>query len=87
MALLANIAPVPIGSEITLSCNAIGIAPLTFNWTRHDDPTVLLSTDSVYTFTVSDSSDYGDYACGVSNRFGSDTETITVLQASKHLNA
>ena len=80
---ISSIDPVPIGFEATLSCSATGIAPLTFNWTRQDNPSDVLSTDQVYTFTISDSSGYGSYVCGVSNSLGSDTETFTVEPASE----
>jgi len=82
-AAIANIDPVLTGFNVTLSCNATGIAPLNYNWTRQDNPSAVLSTDQVYTFTISDSSGYGRYVCGVSNSLGSDTETITVVQASE----
>ena len=80
---IASIDPVPIGFDATLSCSATGIAPLTYNWTRQDNPFDVLSTDQVYTFTISDSSGYGSYVCGVSNSFGSDTETIDVIPPSE----
>ena len=81
---IASIDPVPIGFDATLSCSATGIGPLTFNWTRQDNLSVVLSTDQVYTFTISDSNGYGSYVCGVSNSLGSDTEIITVVQASEY---
>ena len=84
-ATIASIDPVPIGFNATLSCSATGIAPLTYNWTKQDNSSVVLPTDQVYTFTISDSSGYGSYVCGVSNSLGSDTETITVVQASEFL--
>ena len=80
---IASIDPLPIGFNATLSCSATGIAPLTYNWTRQDNPSVVLSTDQVYTFTISDSNGYGSYVCRVSNSLGSDTETISVVQASE----
>ena len=80
---IASIYPVPIGFDATLSCSATGIVPLTYNWTRQDNSSVVLSTDQVFTFTISDSSGYGSYVCGVSNSLGSDSETITVVQASE----
>jgi len=82
-AMIANNDPVLTGFNVTLSCNATGIAPLTYNWTRQDNPSVVLSTDQAYTFTPSDNSGYGSYVCGVSNSLGSDAETITVIQASE----
>ena len=83
MATIASIDPVPIGFQATLSCSASGTTPLTYNWTRPDNPSDVLTTDQVYTFTISDSSGYGSYVCGVSNSLGSDTESITVIQASE----
>ena len=83
MATVASIDPVPIGFQVTLSCSASGITPLTYNWTRQDNPSDVLSTDQVYTFTISDSSGYGSYVCGVSNSLGSDTDNVTVIQASE----
>ena len=83
MVTIASIDPVPIGSEATLSCSAIGISPLTYNWTRQNNPSIVLSTNRVYTFTISNVSGYGSYVCGVSNSLGSDAETIVVVQASK----
>ena len=85
MVTIASIGPVPIGSEATLLCSASGVSPFIFNWTRQVDPTVVLSTDQVYSFTISDSSGYGSYVCSVSNSLGSDTATITVVQASEHI--
>jgi len=82
-AMIASVDPVPIGFDVTLSCSSTGVAPLTYNWTRQDNSSVVLSVDQVYTFTISDSSVYGIYVCGVSNSLGSDTETITVIQASE----
>ena len=83
MATIASIDPVPIGFQATLSCSVSGTTPLTYNWTRQDNPSDVLSTDQVYTFTISDSSDYGSYVCGVSNSLGSDTDNVTVIQASE----
>ena len=83
MATIASIDPVPIGFQATLSCSASGTTPLTYNWTRPDNPSDVLSTDQVYTFTISDSSNYGSYVCGVSNSLGSDTDNVTVIQASE----
>jgi len=83
-ATIASIDPVPIGFTATLSCSATGIAPLTYNWTRRDNSSVVLSTDLVYSFTLPDDSSYGSYVCGVSNSLGSDTETISVVQASEY---
>jgi len=85
MVTIASIDPVWIGSEATLSCSAIGLTPLIYNWTRSDNPSVVLSTDQVYTFTISNISGYGSYVCGVSNSLGSDAETITVIQAGEYI--
>ncbi|XP_065918563.1 hemicentin-1-like isoform X2 [Dysidea avara] len=85
MVTIASIDPVPIGSEATLSCSAIGISPLTYNWTRQNNPSIVLSTNRVYTFTISNVSGYGSYVCGVSNSLGSDAETIVVVQATPPL--
>jgi len=83
VATIASIGPVPIGFTATLSCSATGVTPVTYNWTRQDNPSDVLSTDQVYTFTISDSSGYGSYVCGVSNSLGSDTDTITVEPPSE----
>ena len=77
--------PVIIGTTIELICTMAGKdPPRTITWTFNG---VKIDTGSEITsFNISrqiSSSDYGVYTCSASNEFGSDSETIEIIQAGK----
>ena len=84
---------VNVGDSLTLSCTSRGSPPDTFTWTKDNDPTVLQSTNITavdhtstsavfradYSIDNVTTSDNGTYTCTVTNPFGSDSTTITVV--------
>ena len=84
---------VTIGSSLTLSCTSRGSPPDTFTWRKDNDPTVIQSTSITavdhtstsavfradYSIDSVTTSDSGTYTCTVTNPFGSDSTTITVV--------
>jgi hypothetical protein len=75
--------PIVIGTTIELICTTTGMdPPRTITWTFNG---AIIDTGSeTTTFNLSrqiSNSDYGVYTCSASNEFGSDNETIEIVQA------
>ena len=77
--------PVVIGTTIELICTTAGMDPprnitWMFNGAAIDTES---ETISLNIFRQISSSDYGVYTCSASNEFGSDIESIEIIQAGK----
>ena len=75
------------GDNVTLTCNATGDTPLTYQWTMQGS-TDSLNTDNttgILTLTDITMNDFGTYTCTVSNALGSTASDVTLEQASKHI--
>ena len=77
--------PIVIGTTIELICTTAGMdSPRNITWMFNG---AAIDTESETTsFNISrqiSSSDYGVYTCSASNEFGSDSESIEIIQASK----
>ena len=88
---------VPTGSSLTLNCTSRGSPPDIFTW-RKDSGSILQSITIQVTYTSTSAvfcadysihsvttSDSGTYTCTVTNPFGSDSATITVMVIGKLL--
>ena len=81
--------PVVVDNTVDLVCVVTGDTPLTITWT-HDSGggvTVFTGDDTTggnFTLTVN-SEDYRNYTCTANNVLGSDSDTITVIQAGRGL--
>ena len=87
------------GDPLELNCTTQNSPPDTFTWRKDNDPTVLQSTSITavdhtstraafradYFIANVKTSDNGTYTCTVTNPFGSDSATITVVVISKLL--
>ena len=69
---------VSAGSNAVFSVNAVGPAPLIYQWTRNG-ANIALATNSVYVRTNVQSVDVGLYAVTVANSYGSLTSASAVL--------
>ena len=90
---------VAVDSSLTLSCTSRGSPPDTFTWRKDNGPTVLQSTSITavdYTSTSAvfradysidsvTTSDSGTYTCTITNPFGSNSTTFTVVVIGKLL--
>ena len=81
--------PVVVDNTVDLVCVVTGDTPLTITWTHNScgGVTVFTGDDTTggnFTLTVN-TDDYGSYTCNVTNLFGSDNDTINVIQAGKSL--
>lgn len=77
--------PVVVNTDLELVCIVTGVdAADVITWTFSNTNTVIFTgnanTGGNFTITVSDM-DYGTYICNVSNAFGSNQGSITIVRA------
>ena len=82
-------APVVMNSTVVLVCNVLGDTPINITWER-----VLTNGCVEEVFTGNDTTGgnfsltvnmdvYGTYRCNASNRFGTNSSSVDIIQASK----
>lgn len=77
--------PIVLGADVVLVCIITGVDPPdSIMWTLNG--MVVDTGNENFTLTVLTVSDYGVYTCNASNEFGSDSDTVEVLQAGMLLN-
>ncbi len=82
---VVQLAPVVLGTSVTLMCSASGDSPISYTWEQVGQEGVVLSTDESFTLVVVEVSQYGMYRCTATNILGRDSSTVDVIQASKSL--
>ena len=75
------------GDNVTLTCNATGVPPLTYQWTMQGSTGSLNADNTTGILTLIDITmdNFGTYICTVSNALGSTASDVILEQASKHI--
>ena len=68
---------VELGSTTTLTCSALGTAPLEYQW-RHNGTIIPPAKSTTYTVSSVEFRDAGTYTCAVSNWADESSETYTL---------
>ena len=72
--------PIILGADVVLVCIITGVDPPdTIMWTYNG--ALVDAGNGNFTLMVLTFADYGVYACNASNEFGSDSDTIEVIEA------
>ena len=77
--------PVPVleGEKVTLICNTTGTPPLSIEWTKVNDSTVLSSTSALTLYNVSrpgTPSETVQYRCTAKNGYGDPASAVVTVQ-------
>ena len=78
--------PIIINSTVDLVCTATGDSPITYEWVLVGEEDTVLNTDTTtgdFSFTIGSADQYGTYRCTATNVYGSDSDTVEVLQAGR----
>ena len=77
--------PIVLGTDVVLVCIITGVdRPDSITWTFNG--MVVDTGNENFTLTVLTVADYGVYTCNASNEFGSNDDTVEVIQAGLPLN-
>ena len=74
----------------TFSCYATSFSPFNYSWTKNGQVPVsddIKIMNNIIVLTPRDAEDYGVYVCHATNRFGSTTYKITLLECQRSSNA
>ena len=77
--------PVPVleGENVTLICNTTGISPLSIEWTKVGNSTVLSSTSALTLFSVvrpGTPSETVEYRCTAKNGYGDPASAVVTVR-------
>ena len=82
-----SVPPVVLSQSVDLVCTATGDPPINFTWVLMGEETTRLNSDptsGILTLTITRANQYGVYICITTNNLGTDTASISVIQASKY---
>ena len=71
-----------IGHTITLFCNAPGISPKVYEWSKGGQLVSNKSVNGVFNLSISSSKDFGLYTCNAISLYGVTTFNISVCSSS-----